>query len=157
MWLNVDKPGTYTGNCAEFCGTTHYDMLIEVNVLPQADFDAWLADQIAAMSEFVPVGTDLTIPLPPGDAVRGETLFNEITCAACHGGEGGVGPSLSKMAEDAEERGDEADAYLHESIVLPCAYETPGYSCAIMPADYGAKLDAQGLADVIEYLKSFEE
>lgn len=157
MWLNIDKAGTYTGNCAEFCGRLHYDMLIDVTVLEPADFDAWLADEIAATSEFVPVGTDLEIALPPGDAAQGELKFNELNCAACHGTQAGVGPGLTQIAEDAEERGDEADAYLHESIVLPCDYETPGYSCAIMPADYGTKLDAQQLADVIEYLKSFEE
>ena len=34
--------GRFTGRCAEFCGLRHADMLIDVIVLSQADFAAWL-------------------------------------------------------------------------------------------------------------------
>lgn len=44
--FTVDEPGTYRGQCAEFCGTFHGAMLFEVHALPQADFDAWLAGAI---------------------------------------------------------------------------------------------------------------
>lgn len=36
---------------------------------------------------------------------------------------------------------------------MPCAYEVEGYSCKIMPGDFGDKLDMQMLADLIEYLR----
>jgi len=153
MWLNVKEPGLYTGNCAEYCGTLHYDMLIEVEALEPAAFDAWLAGRMAALGQFVPIGTDLDIPLLQGDAARGEQVFTELGCASCHGAGPGVGPALAQMAADATSREDiTAEAYLRESILVPCAYQTVGYNCQIMPSNYGDKLDAQGLADIIAYL-----
>ena len=41
--LVFDKPGSYPGNCAEFCGLHHADMRFGVRVLPRAEFDEWLA------------------------------------------------------------------------------------------------------------------
>ncbi|MEP0761872.1 MAG: cytochrome c oxidase subunit II [Chloroflexota bacterium] len=153
MWLNIKEPGQYTGNCAEYCGTLHYDMLIEVEALEPAAFDAWLAERMAFAGQFVPIGTDLEAPLPQGDTARGEQVFTELGCASCHGAAPGVGPSLAQMASEATSREDStAEAFLRESILLPCAYQTPGYNCQIMPSDYGEKLDAQGLADIIAYL-----
>ena len=42
-WFQADKVGTYTGQCAELCGLEHARMLASVKVVPQAEFDAWLA------------------------------------------------------------------------------------------------------------------
>jgi cytochrome c oxidase subunit 2 len=157
LWLTADKPGTYLGNCAEYCGTSHYKMEIEVVALEPSAFDAWLAGQVAAASEFKPIGTDLESPLPPGKADLGAQRFADLGCSSCHAEKDGVGPALPRMAEGAEEReGYTVDQYLRESILVPCAYSVPGYECSIMPADYGTKLDAAGVADLIEYLKESE-
>lgn len=45
MWFRADKPGTYGGQCAEFCGLSHAQMRMTVIALPQAEFDAWVAEQ----------------------------------------------------------------------------------------------------------------
>ena len=45
MWLQTDKPGLYVGQCAEYCGTQHANMLIRVVVDTPSDFDAWLANE----------------------------------------------------------------------------------------------------------------
>lgn len=42
-WFKVDKPGVYFGQCSELCGTKHGFMPIAVEVLPRAQFDAWVA------------------------------------------------------------------------------------------------------------------
>ena len=47
-WFRVDQPGTYRGQCAELCGKDHGFMPIVVEVLPKAEFDAWLAEQKTA-------------------------------------------------------------------------------------------------------------
>lgn len=41
-WFNVEKVGTYYGSCRELCGVDHAFMPIEVKVVSQADFDAWV-------------------------------------------------------------------------------------------------------------------
>ena len=44
-WVKVDRPGVYFGQCSELCGARHGYMPIAVEVLPQAQFDAWLASK----------------------------------------------------------------------------------------------------------------
>ncbi len=43
MWVRVDQPGTYRGQCAELCGKDHGFMPIVVEVKPQEEYDAWVA------------------------------------------------------------------------------------------------------------------
>lgn len=59
LWFNAETPGTYLLESAEFCGTEHSRMGVELVVLAPADCQHWL-DQSA---------TDETL------AVRGEHLF----------------------------------------------------------------------------------
>jgi cytochrome c oxidase subunit II len=42
-WMRVNKPGTYYGECNQICGTNHSHMPISVRAVPQAEFDAWVA------------------------------------------------------------------------------------------------------------------
>lgn len=45
MWIKADEPGSYTGQCAEFCGVGHADMKITAVVQSQDDFDAWAKEK----------------------------------------------------------------------------------------------------------------
>lgn len=40
--LEADDPGTYRGQCAEFCGALHARMTLEVEALSDEGFDEWL-------------------------------------------------------------------------------------------------------------------
>lgn len=42
VWFNVDKPGTYQGQCAELCGVLHAQMFITVNVVTPEEFERWI-------------------------------------------------------------------------------------------------------------------
>ena len=44
-WTNIEKPGTYRGQCAELCGKDHGFMPIVVVALEQDEFDAWVNQQ----------------------------------------------------------------------------------------------------------------
>jgi cytochrome c oxidase subunit 2 len=44
-WFKADKVGTYYGNCRELCGVDHAFMPVEVKVVSQAEFDAWVASK----------------------------------------------------------------------------------------------------------------
>ncbi len=48
MWFRADEVGTFRGQCAELCGRDHGFMPVVVVVKPQAEYDAWLAEQKAA-------------------------------------------------------------------------------------------------------------
>lgn len=156
LWFQVDEPATFEGQCAEYCGLEHYKMLIEVDAVSRADFDAWIADEVFKASQFQPIGTDLETPLPAGDPASGEALYAELGCEACHShneGEVLVGPPLPGTGERAATRIEDytAEQYLRESILLPCDYVVEGFTC-LMPQNFGDRLDEQGLADVIAYV-----
>ena len=46
-WTNIEKPGTYRGQCAELCGKDHGFMPIVVIALPEDEFEAWVNEQLA--------------------------------------------------------------------------------------------------------------
>jgi cytochrome c oxidase subunit 2 len=47
-WFRADKPGVYYGQCYELCGVDHAFMPLQINVLPAAEFDAWIASNAPA-------------------------------------------------------------------------------------------------------------
>jgi len=55
MWIEGSDIGTYSGECAEFCGIGHATMRFVVVVQSQQDFDAWLKQQATAQSGSVPL------------------------------------------------------------------------------------------------------
>jgi len=56
-WTNIDKPGTYRGQCAELCGKDHGFMPIVVIALPEAEFETWVKEQLAEKSQGNKQGT----------------------------------------------------------------------------------------------------
>lgn len=43
-WFRATKTGTYYGQCSEICGTGHAYMPIELRVVSQEEFDAWVEE-----------------------------------------------------------------------------------------------------------------
>jgi cytochrome c oxidase subunit 2 len=92
VWLAAERPGTYLGACAEFCGVQHAWMRLRVIAEPPAAFAAWLEAERAPAA--APAG---------GPAARGRALFTELTCASCHaiagtGAAARIGPDLTHLA-----------------------------------------------------------
>src|SRR5712692_7120444 len=87
--FTVDTPGTYPGQCAEFCGLSHANMRMLVIAEPPDVFDRWMQSRRA------PSVT------PPGVAEAGRTAFLGSGCVACHTirglSTGIVGPDLTHL------------------------------------------------------------
>ena len=49
-WTRLDQTGVFRGQCAELCGRDHAFMPVVVEVIPEEEFDAWIADQRLAMA-----------------------------------------------------------------------------------------------------------
>ena len=49
MWLEIDRPGVYYGQCSELCGQLHGFMPIEVVAVERDRFDDWVAERQAAL------------------------------------------------------------------------------------------------------------
>jgi cytochrome c oxidase subunit 2 len=50
-WFRISKPGSYFGNCAEFCGENHADMTARVIAVTPDQYKAWLAKQAADLKQ----------------------------------------------------------------------------------------------------------
>jgi cytochrome c oxidase subunit 2 len=55
-WFKADRTGTYYGECSELCGARHAFMPIEVKVVDDADYAAWLA---SSKKKFASLDTDV--------------------------------------------------------------------------------------------------
>jgi cytochrome c oxidase subunit II len=84
-WFSAKRTGVFQGQCAELCGLYHAKMLADVEVMPAAEFDAWLEERRSQQEA--------------GTSPLGQELW-EGSCAKCHGaeGEGGYGPRLTGSA-----------------------------------------------------------
>lgn len=89
--LAPDTPGTYRGQCAEFCGASHALMSFKVVVMAPRAFEAWLEAEAADAAP------------PASDAARrGAGVFTREGCGGCHtvrgtGAQGNVGPDLTHV------------------------------------------------------------
>jgi cytochrome c oxidase subunit 2 len=99
--FSVDTPGTYTGQCAEFCGLEHGRMKLRVVALEPAAWDDWVE-----LHELSPSAPNSEL------AGRGEQIFlNPLSdgrgsCTACHsvGDAGGIAaPNLTHFADPTHE------------------------------------------------------
>jgi cytochrome c oxidase subunit 2 len=81
MVIQADEPGTYTGQCKEFCGLSHAYMKFTVVAHTPEDFEAWVAAQ-RAPAAMPSVGTP---------AAAGAEVFAG-QCIACHAIDGLQGP-----------------------------------------------------------------
>jgi cytochrome c oxidase subunit 2 len=48
MHFKIEEEGTFSGQCYQFCGLRHADMLFTVDARSQSDFQSWLNEQKAA-------------------------------------------------------------------------------------------------------------
>ena len=77
-WFKAERIGTYYGQCRELCGVDHAFMPIEVHVVSQADFDAWVASKgpkpaatpTAAAAGAAPAAPAATAPAAPAAATQ---------------------------------------------------------------------------------------
>jgi cytochrome c oxidase subunit 2 len=46
-WFKAEKTGVYYGQCSELCGVDHSNMPIEIHVVSQPEFDAWVKSKVA--------------------------------------------------------------------------------------------------------------
>lgn len=153
LWFTPTKAGTFDLFCAEYCGTGHSQMLAEVKVLPAEAFARWMGkgEKVA--------GADGDSDLPPAE--RGENLYSQRGCNACHSvdGSSGVGPTFKGLYGKTEElqSGETVEVdenYLRESILEPKAKMVKGYQ-PVMPSFKGILSDEE-VTSIIEYIKTLK-
>jgi len=148
LWFHATKVGEFPIECAEYCGTSHSDMLTHVVVHEPGGFEKWLAEQQKKMFD---------IPLPE----LGKLMYDKQGCATCHSTDGTprIGPSWKGIFGKTEHFvGGKTlvvdEDYIRESITDPQAKIVDGFPPS-MPT-YQGKLSDRQLSGVIEYIKTLK-
>ncbi|MCL4506409.1 MAG: cytochrome c oxidase subunit II [Chloroflexi bacterium] len=146
FWFSAPA-GAYTGQCNAFCGLAHAQMLANVKVLSQTDYDAWYAQQTASSSA----------PTGAGDAARGETFFMNGPCVSCHTidgtkAQGKVAPrplthfaTYEKIAQVIPNTPENLTKWLHNPQEVKPGTQMP--NLALKPQD---------IADLVAFLESLK-
>jgi len=145
--LEADEPGTYLGQCAEYCGVSHANMRIRVIAQTEAGFGQWVADQQQALS---------------GDAVAfAEQLNSTWGCSQCHafdGVEGAtarIGPNLTRVGDRSTFAGGIFETSLEN--LTNWVYDAPGQKPAgplqgWMPSFKDAGMTREQAAEIARFL-----
>ena len=145
MQFIADEPGTYWGQCKEFCGLSHANMRLRVIAHEPAEFEQWLQDQQQPAAATI-----------SGTAAEGQEIFLN-TCATCHAvkgtdAQGTLGPDLTHfMTRDtfAGATFENTTENLKRWIDNP-----PGMKPGVQMPDYG--LSSQEIDAVVAYLQTLE-
>jgi len=137
--------GEYKVRCAELCGLRHTYMESPVIVMPQADFDAWVAAESGLSADPVE---------------RGQRWYTAYGCNACHSLDGApsVGPTWQgtygeQVTFTDGSTGTVDDAYLYESIRNPGTKIVAGFQ-NLMPANIASDMTDDQVNDIIRLIES---
>jgi cytochrome c oxidase subunit 2 len=91
LWFKADKPGVFYGQCAEFCGVQHANMIVKVVVDSESEYAAWVTAQ---QQPAVQPTTDLE--------KQGQDLVIKGICGTCHSlgdhkAPNPIGPNLTHL------------------------------------------------------------
>lgn len=97
-WVDLDREGTFRGQCAELCGTWHSRMPIVVESVSEETFDAWIEEKKGAMlAAAAEANIDRTWSIQDLMA-KGKDFYN-TKCGACHQVNGmGLPPAFPALA-----------------------------------------------------------
>jgi cytochrome c oxidase subunit 2 len=148
LWFHATKTGDFPVFCAEYCGTSHSDMITHAIVHEAGGYEKWMEEIRAKLDNMDPVAL-------------GGLLYEQQGCKTCHSTDGStlVGPSwkglFGKQRTFADGTSTPADEnYIKNSILNPVGQVVQGFAPA-MPT-YQGKLNDKQLTGIIEYIKTLK-
>jgi cytochrome c oxidase subunit II len=150
MWFEPILEGKYPLFCTEYCGDQHSEMLADVFVQSEEEYEAWLAE--AARPPEAPVA-------------HGEWLYERMGCKSCHSVEEGnvvVGPSYHGIfgTTFTSSEGEEItvdENYIRESILEPQKVYRPEFVSASQMPSYQGKLNEKEITALIAFIQALED
>lgn len=148
-WFEATKEGEFKAYCAEFCGTSHSNMMATIKVVSRDAYEAWLEEE---------AHEGAGLPL----AELGKKIYRSNACFTCHTIDGtkGIGPSWKaafgktrKLQSGKSILVDEN--YVRESILDPMAKVSAGYA-PVMPTYQGILKD-RDIDAIVAYLKELNK
>ena len=154
LTIEASQVGTFLGQCAEYCGSSHANMRLRVMAQSPADFEAWAANQ-AKPAETPADGTAAAAGM---DLFQNGRFANGLQCTGCHtidgveGAAGILGPNLTHFGDRTTFGGatfantsDNLDRWLHDPPGLKPGADMPNLS-----------LTQQQIDDLIAYLEGLK-
>ncbi|MBT7332904.1 MAG: cytochrome c oxidase subunit II [Gammaproteobacteria bacterium] len=139
LWTIVEEPGVYRGQCTELCGKDHGFMPVVVEVLEEAEFDAWYAQEMA--NESIRQEALSKTFTHEELMAQGEEVYGTF-CASCHQPNGqGLPPVFPSLVGTTVVTGPRDE---HIKLVID------GVNGSAMQA-FGKQLDAAQLGAVVHY------
>jgi cytochrome c oxidase subunit II len=141
LWFQATRTGSYKLECSQYCGTGHSDMVGQIIVMRQEDYDLWLRQHAEGSM-----------------ALQGRKLFRKYRCNSCHT------PGPTQHAPTLEDIYDKpvrlsngqtviADSqYIRRSIYEPSAQVVEGWQ-DIMPT-FKDKISEQEILQLIAFIRS---
>lgn len=176
LTFTATQTGEHQVFCAEYCGTSHSGMLAKLKVMEPAEYEKWqktwewekqlgissstASEKPASTSSSSPGQKEAaTAPSTASLAERGQKLFNEKGCNACHTVTGAalVGPTLKGLfGHEVELEGGKKvtadENYIRQSIEDPNANLVKGFQ-PLMPTFKGTLSDDE-INALVAYVKS---
>lgn len=148
LWFLPEQLGEYDILCTVYCGVRHSFMEAKVKVVPEAEFNTWLA----------------ALPDPSAEP-EGLTILKKNACTGCHSLDGtklvstsfkGLYGSDKKVITNGTERTVKADDdYIKTAIFDPNKDIVVGYQKGIMKT-YTGIVKEDEIPKIIEYLKTIK-
>ncbi len=149
VWFEATEPGEYDLFCAEYCGTSHSDMMAQVVVHAPGEFETWLEEASNFLETMTPVEA-------------GRKLFQVRGCTAVPLG-GRLGQDRADLPRRLRPHRDRwptastvtvDENYIRESILEPQAKVVAGFE-PVMPT-YQGRLKDEEIMAIIEYIKTLD-
>lgn len=141
--------GTFKVRCAEICGTGHWSMQANIQVVDSAKFSAWLQEQAGVCN------------LSAEEC--GQRLAQTFGCLGCHTTDGTsrVGPTWAGLFGSQVELSDGTtvtadEAYLRTSILDPNSQIVVGFQPGVMPQNFDELLTEEQIQQIIAFIMSLQ-
>ena len=154
--LNWDKGGAWTTE--DFIAVAQYGKPLADGSLPSEPPPPPAGDNVEGI---LARWTEMEIV---GSPATGELLYDaEFGCTDCHRNGASAPDTVGTATRVRNERltmpqfaGYTVEQYLVESITRPGDYVVDGYSSGLMPANFGARMTDQQLADIVSFIMTQE-
>lgn len=149
-WFTPGELGEFDLFCTVYCGVSHSYMTGIIKIVPQAEYDKWIAA--------LPVKKKM-------DNNNGYKVLEKNGCVACHSVDGtkSVGPtfkglfgaSIDVTADGASKKVKVDEKYIENSIYEPNKEVAAGFAPGMMKSYKGIVTDKE-VGEINEYLKSIK-
>ncbi len=150
MWFKPILEGKYPLFCAEYCGDQHSEMMADVYVHSQEDYDQWVAEAAKP---------------PTNPVAHGQWLYERAGCKSCHSLEQDkvvVGPSFygtygTEFVSASGKSIKVDENYINESILEPQKEMRPEFSKASQMPSFLGKLDTTEINALIAFIAAMKD